>query len=590
MPQSQITKNDGVVYSTLSIETRDINIDERVVTLAFSSELPVNRGYGYEILSHDPGAVDLERINTNAPLLLNHDTEKQIGVIEKAWLDSDRKCRAIVRFGQSQLAEEIYRDVQDGIRRLVSVGYLVHEMVQTGIADDKLPVYKATRWEPLEISIVPIPADITVGVGRSHTTITTREVKKMDDNVKLDEALKAEQKRVDEILTLAREFKSIEGIDEKAQHAIRNAMPVDQFRKELLNELRNINPLVNVNTNSEIGMSKREKQRYSITRAISAAVDGKWDRAPFEYEVSKEVEKRFGRPAKGFYIPMDILRRDVTYSTEKADTVSTVLSAGSFIEALYKKLVLRQAGATFVEGVVGVIEFPRLATGSTVYWQTDETTAVNESNPTFDKITLSPKSMGAIVDVSKLLLNQNSVSVDAVILDDMARRIAIGLDTACLLGTGSNGQPSGVVNIAAGADITGGGDIKYVDVVNAETVVSTADADIGSLAYITNPAVRGALKTELIAVNSPMIVWQTGQNGVGLVNGYNAYVTSVLDGKKMFFGNWSDLIVSIFAPGLDVTVDPYTGAKNRVVSLICYLDVDCGVRHNASFALLDGAV
>lgn len=582
--ETSTTMND-LAYSTIELETRELNIEDRLITLSFSSEAPVERGFGYEILSHDPGAVILDRINTNAPLLLNHDTNKQIGVIEKAWLAEDRKCRAIVRFGSSSLAEEIYRDVQEGIRRLVSVGYLVHEVVKVGRQND-MDVYKAVKWEPLEISIVPIPADITVGVGRSLTI--TREENTMEDTINVTEAIKAEQKRVDEILSLAREFKSLEGIDDKAQKAIRNAMPVDEFRKELLQDLKKINPVAVANTDSELGLSRMEKQRYSITRAISAAVEGKWDRAPFEYEVSKEVEKRFGRPAKGFYIPMDILRRDVTYGTEKADVVSTQLQASSFIEALYKKLVLRQAGAQFIEGIVGVVEFPRLSAGSTVYWQSAENTGVTESTPTFDKVSLTPKSMGAIVDVSKLLLNQNSVSVDAVILDDIARRIAVGIDTAALVGTGSD-QPAGVATYALEGDLANDAVIDYADVVNLETVISLADADVGSLAYIANPTVRGALKTTLIAANSPMVVWQNGPAGVGMVNGYNAYVTSVFSGTKLFFGNWADLLIGIFAPGLDVTVDPYTGAKNRIVSLICYLDVDCGVRHNNSFALADGA-
>lgn len=584
--EATLTTMNNLKYSTIRLETRDLNIEDRIITLSFSSEAPVERGFGYEILSHDPGSVILDRINTQAPLLLNHDTEKQIGVIEKAWLAEDRKCRAIVRFGSSSLAEEIYRDVQEGIRRLVSVGYLVHEVVKAG-RQNGMDVYKAVKWEPLEISIVPIPADITVGVGRS-LTITTREEKTMEDTINVNEAIKAEQKRIDEILTLAREFKAVEGIEDKAQKAIRNTMPVDEFRKELLQDLKKINPVSVANTDSNIGLSRKETERYSITRAISAAVEGKWDRAPFEYEVSKEVEKRFGRPAKGFYIPVDILRRDVTYDTEKADVVSTQLQASSFIEALYKKLVLRQAGAQFIEGIVGVVEFPRLSTGSTVYWQTGENTAVTESTPTFDKVTLTPKSMGAIVDVSKLLLNQNSVSVDAVILDDIARRVAVGIDTAALVGTGS-GEPAGVATYALEGDVANDSSIDYADVVNLETVVSLADADVGSLAYIANPTVRGDLKTTLIAENAPMVVWQNGPAGVGMVNGYNAYVTSVFSGKKLFFGNWADLLIGIFAPGLDITVDPYTGAKNRIVSLICYLDVDCGVRHANSFALADGA-
>ena len=143
-----------------------VDVGARTVELAFSSEEPAQRWWGFEILSHDPSAVMLERIGDSAPLLLDHDWGGQIGVIERVSIDADRRGRATVRFSKSARAEEVLQDIADGIRKHVSVGYRVHDAEQTGVRDGD-PVWTVTRWEPMEISIVAVPADHTVGVGRS---------------------------------------------------------------------------------------------------------------------------------------------------------------------------------------------------------------------------------------------------------------------------------------------------------------------------------------------------------------------------------------------------------------------------------------
>ena len=151
---------------TLQAAVGPIDAEKRTVELAFSSEQPVERWYGQEILSHDPGAVVMDRLHDGAPLLLNHYGD-QIGVVEHARIDADRRGRAVVRFSRSALAQEIFQDVLDGIRRHVSVGYVVHDGQVISRDDDEPTIVRWTKWEPLEISIVPVPADHTVGVGRA---------------------------------------------------------------------------------------------------------------------------------------------------------------------------------------------------------------------------------------------------------------------------------------------------------------------------------------------------------------------------------------------------------------------------------------
>lgn len=156
--------------------------ESRTIELAFSSEAAVRSfdwdlGEYDEILDHKSSSVVMTRLSNRAPLLLEHDRGQQIGVIEKASIDADRIGRATVRFGKGNLANEIFQDVKDGIRSLVSVGYRVYDLEEED--DDKKEgpkTMRATRWEPMEISIVAIPADISVGVGRSKKDEDTNDL------------------------------------------------------------------------------------------------------------------------------------------------------------------------------------------------------------------------------------------------------------------------------------------------------------------------------------------------------------------------------------------------------------------------------
>ena len=171
MPQRSTTdQRRDLIGSTQTrecrIETRAIDEDARTVELAFSSETPVSRWWGEEVLGHDSGEVRLDRMRDGAPLLLDHRSGQQIGVIESARIDKDKVGRALVRFSRGPLGDEIFTDVRDGIRSKVSVGYQIHELRMESSGDDG-DTYRITDWEPLEASIVSIPADASVGVGRS---------------------------------------------------------------------------------------------------------------------------------------------------------------------------------------------------------------------------------------------------------------------------------------------------------------------------------------------------------------------------------------------------------------------------------------
>ncbi|MDU0332547.1 Mu-like prophage major head subunit gpT family protein [Paenibacillus sp. 3LSP] len=175
--------SDELLSRTFTFNRNTINEEERTVELSFSSEAPYERYFGSEILSHDPGAVDLTRLNEVGVLLFAHGRDTNygrmpIGVIQKVWIDEkERKGRAIVQFDDDEDSDKVFQKVKKGIIKGVSVGYSVSswEEVKAGksSANGRFtgPAYVALKWQPFEISIEPTPADPSVGVGRSHNTI-----------------------------------------------------------------------------------------------------------------------------------------------------------------------------------------------------------------------------------------------------------------------------------------------------------------------------------------------------------------------------------------------------------------------------------
>ena len=243
-------RRKDTLFRELSIES-SIDAEARTVELSFSSDTPYRRfdwwenRYYEEILSHEPEAVDLERLTQIGVVLVNHDSRKlPVGAVEKAWIDG-RKGRALVRFDDDDESESVFQKVRKGIMRGVSVGYVVNEWQITQPTDGRLAVEVATKWEPLEISIVSVPADASVGVGRSffEQEENTEGGKQMEPEVKgvvqdapdmeltRNEGARAERERVREIMAICRKH------DIDSGPHIESGATVDQVRASILEEL-----------------------------------------------------------------------------------------------------------------------------------------------------------------------------------------------------------------------------------------------------------------------------------------------------------------------------------------------------------------
>lgn len=356
-----------------------------------------------------------------------------------------------------------------------------------------------------------------------------------------------------------------------------------------------------------LGMDDKQARSYSLFKAINAQVTGNWKGAEFERECSDEIAKRSGKDAQGFYFPMDVqlLKRDYTgylnagTATEGAELVATDLMAGSFIDILRNKMIAREAGATVLSGLVGNIAIPRQSGAGSFSWVGADGSAV-ETAPTFDQVTMSPKTGGAFTDIGRSLLMQSSMDVENMVLNDLATISALAVDYACFNGAGTAQakDPKGIANVSGiGAVIggTNGAAPTWANIVDLETAVATDNADIGRLSYVTNAKVRGKLKQTEKASGTAKYIW--GDDNT--LNGYRALVSNQIPSNltkasgtglsQIFFGNFADLIIGQWGT-LDVLVDPYTNGLSGAVRIVVLQDVDVCVRHAESFALMGDAL
>jgi HK97 family phage major capsid protein/HK97 family phage prohead protease len=596
---------------TRAAATDSIQVDteSRTIEFPFSSELPVERWFGDEVLSHGEKAADLARLNDGAPLLFNHNTDEIIGVVERSWIDKDKRGYAKVRFAKTSRADEVLGMVNDGILRNVSFGYRIVDMVEEKV--DGRSVYRATRWEPYEISMVTIPADPTVGVGRAETSemrainLTRAEPEPaqpadqpsedlpmseqhIDVEVIATQAAEAERSRIAAISALGERHK----LPELARTLIDSGKGLDEARAAFLENIQ-VEQKPVTGKEADIGLSQKEVREYSFLRAMNALANpgdrAAWDAAAFEREVSEAGAKAAGKASRGLFIPSEILRhkRDLTAGTNNAGgfTVATELMADSFIEMLRNRAIVMRAGATMMSGLVGNVAIPKQSAAATAYWVA-ENNAPTESQQTLAQVTMSPKTVGAWTDISRRLLIQSSIDVEAMVRRDLAAVIALAVDTAALYGSGASNQPTGIKN-QSGVNTKdfAATNPTFAELVAMESEVAIDNADLGSLVYLFNPAQRGALKTTEKATNTAQFVWEPGNT----VNGYRTETSNQVTAGDVFFGNFADLLVGMWS-GLDLMVDPYSGSTAGTVRVVALQDVDIAVRNAVSFCYGDADI
>ncbi len=524
------------------------------MAVSLSSETPVPRWDGDEILDHSADAVDMTRAKGGLPLLLDHMTGKQVGRLEDIALDEKGgKLRAMMRFSKSQAGQEVLQDVVDGIRKEVSIGYVPMERVLER-EDEDGATYRVTRWMPMEGSLTAVPADHTVGVGRSAARVAAPPVDDPDpalgdvamtaavvtdpaaEAARAAELRKSERQRVQEILEAVDTAKR-HGIAMKSEDWIPTDKSADEARRWLFEEFKrraqeNRGGITTDGGFDGLGVSAQERKNYSLSRAIVAAADGDWSKAGFEFEVSKALTDRAMKAGqapsgKGFLMPVDIgigrardpiafFRRDPSafLLAEKIEGFMTraglstnvsgsgqelrFIEPGSFIELLRNSTKVMSMGATLLPGLQGNIAFPRQITAGTASWQGENPGAdVADSNLTLNQLTISPHLLLSSTSYSRQLLVQAVVDVDQLVRQDLTLITAIEVDRAAINGSGASNQPTGILNVAGVGLValgTNGAQPIWDNFVDLERTVEAANALRGTLGYLSTPGIKARMK------------------------------------------------------------------------------------------------
>lgn len=588
---------EGVV----EIVTREADGDKpaaKLVRLSVSSEEPYLKWVwddeakdwvrAYEVLGHKPGEIDYSRMKGGLVIQDGH-YGKQIGIIDTPEV-KDGKLGGFVRFGHSQDAKDCEADALDGIRKNMSVGYFVGEYKRDGVAEDGHPIFRAVKWTPFEGSFVNVPADTTVGVGRSRedenseggnaeplqkgTTMTKEEIEAAIAAA-VKKNTEASMKRIAE---LEAELKALKEKKPETPAPVAAAKAFDEKDQALI------------------------AKKYDILAVVRALAGEKVD-VGFARELSDQIAKAAHKEARGLFIP-DAAFRTLTGKTNVdahitgngAATVATELLGSQYIEALVARTVLGNAGVTVLSGLTGDIAIPKGGT-VTAGWLNAEDADAAVGTPAFTQVPGTPHTVSSNVDISRKLVLQPSLSVQALITSMILDAIARGVEAAAFDGTGTSGQPTGLsatANVGA-VSMTAGAPTKE-KLVEFWEKVYTANAGGPNMKYIGSPAVKALLcKTlDYFGINASgakatsSVVGGIGAGYLctkdGQVEGYDFLMSGLCNSKKLYFGDWSQLVLAFWS-GVDLTVDPYTLSTKGALRLVAFQDCDVLVRHPQAFAI-----
>ena len=633
--------------------------DAKKFRMSISSDTPYLRtdwdGEKYfEKLSHEPGGISDGRLKAGLPILFNHNRDDHLGRAMSYAIKDDgkggKRCEVSdIRWSESDLAKEKKADAENGSLPDTSVGYRILDEGECTEVKDGIPVY-SFKWEPHEGSLVTVPADYTVGVGRAGMEYLEVRIfeKSIDENPKSRQIHKLSPKpmveptpevtppQIDLVAERAkavkdhlasqkkvRDFaKSIKNpswktkVDEIADSFCdKDEIDFDEFRTAANNAIDGIRESTAINP--ELGIDKNELKRFSfceMIRTFGRSQEG--IKPPGHYlEASKAVTKLMGgKEPQGMWIPQDVLGRGLqelhglgkvameregenvnrlvraltaTNFSAGGALVGTDLLAGSLIDLLLNKIVFLD-DVTYLGGLVGNIAIPRI-TGPVAnsFWLPEGGT-VTSNDMSFSQLVLTPKRLSSLMAYDKQLVAQASLSVEAVVRDYLARIMGVEKNRAMINGSGTNGQPLGLLNTPGVQTITFGtaGSPTWKEIVQFETNIETANADtLGKRSWLTAPGAKGNLKTSGRALSGANVVvavpiWMDDNT----MNGYTADTTQNVPGNQVIFGAGGDFVVGDWA-AIDMVVDPYTLADKGQIRVIINMWTDQGVRHEVAFVV-----
>ena len=594
-----------------SISVRQSETGSNTLTFSLASEVPVERFFGTEILSCKKSAVRMDRIAAGAaPLLFNHNWDDPIGMLSNGRIENGRLVVDATLFDTPRAAE--VKTMIDGGLRNVSVGYEINKLEENA----KTATFTATDWLVLEGSIVTVPADYTVGVERSaDESFKPVQITRTEPTLPASPAIVSKGHRMSEANNApAGANAETRGHDSVAMERLRIKTLTDLGRQHRIDEAQVRNWIDNEaftaddaarsvldilvtrggNNNgvnpAEIGMSKKEAAQYSTFKAIRSILNKDWSKAGLELEAHKAIQQRLGgNPLneQTFYVPLEVQTakrhreiRDMTSAGASGSNYLVGTENMSFIELLRNRSVLAQMGATRMGGLVGNVTIPRETASASTYWLTNEATAITESQPTIGQLSLSPKHVGAYTEISRLLALQSSPDAESLVMNDLAKAVALAADLAGLAGSGASGQPTGIIGTSGVGSVTGTS-IAYAGMLEFQTDIGNALSQ--ACGYVTTPAVAALLMQRVKFSSTASPLWD-GNILDANACGFRGMSSAQCPTADIIFGAWDQLVMAEWG-SLAIEVNPYANFQAGLVGVRALYAMDIGLRVPSAFSV-----
>lgn len=593
--------------------TRDDVIDlvrqdeaKRSITVSVASEThtverPFVIGGEYrvlpELLTMSEAAVDLERYSMGAPLLFNHDRDQHIGVIERAYFVGKR-LYADIRFSDSALGREKFNDVQKGILHGVSPGYTYAAEDVELDTDAGREVARVKRWTPLELSLVTVAADHTVGVGRS-LNLTNRDNIMSNKPIELpsgqkDDPAAAERARIKALREnhrIANEHLSNIASEADLERAINDGTDPNDYVRGLFHRYSIAAPECRDPGSYQaqsFSVTGTKSHTFDLSRALGDMVSGQ-GATGIDREQLSEFARQFGKEpsASSLVVPHDYFQRRTHMHTDFSTGGALVTTQhGAHVDRLEDRPVVEQAGATVISGVESGFALPR-TTSSTSVQTVGEGQAPTASNMSFDTIKFSPHGISVSSVYTKEAMIMSGGQIEGLIRRDQLSQMNLELDRQCLIGTGTDGEVKGIFNLDttdSGINtVTFGGAPTWDKVVEFETGLHTDNADVSTMRWVLPSSVLGKWKSTQKISGEASFLLEADMRA----NGYEALRTNQISGthaNKALFGCFSECVIVKYG-GLEFTIDPYTLSHEGKVRLTMLMLFDVAVRHPESFCV-----
>lgn len=601
----------------------DPQIDEKNMEITFScaSSEPYRRydfesGREYmECLVISPDAVNMERLNSGASILKNHDTDKILGKTVRAWVEGGNLlARAKFRENDPE-SMQIFRDICANTLQNVSLGYTQDDIAFRKNGDQLFG--DVVRWTPLEVSVaVGVPADPTVGFFRSMN-ITGKDKNMSAENenkntppatpeVPPQEPVNLPEKPTEPEATqgnppaepppatppeqtpppaeppaaperafsgevMIRSMADAAGHPEYAESAIKRGLTPEAFLSDLKKSQ-------NIQTLNQRKTTTMETRKYSMQAALRSLVTGKG--AEYEREISEGLYANAGLSPSDERSIMIPFRRDTTIFDTTVGVgdklVGTDHRPDLFVEYIQKRIGVKNA--TFLTGLRGNLSIPAQTGAGTAYFVDTLNTDLTATNPVIGNISLTPKKMGAYTIIGKDLLVQGTPDAQNLVMRDLMNAISQKIGIVILKGNDASPEIIGV-NTATG--------VKTVEIAS---IASAGWSDMLKFAAeVEGLAFSGALEFIMSASDKQTFKGISKDTGSGRflcednqIDGYPVSVDGNLSSGEIFFGDFSNALVGQWG-GIELMVDPYTYALSGKIRVIANVIIDVAVRNAHTF-------